>query len=984
MTDPTEISSGSPQPDRGDGGVPHDATIVPADATQLSRGASSSPAPAARRAPGVASDKSGDRIGEYTLIERLGAGGFGVVWKAERREPFVQQVALKLLKPGLDSEEVLARFELERQALALMDHPNIAKVIDGGVTETGRSYFVMELVKGEPIDRFCDTNRLGLRQRLELFAQVCDAVHHAHMKGIIHRDLKPGNILAGMSGDTGGAGATGTTGIRVKVIDFGVAKATSATSVSHEVFTQTGQMIGTPAYMSPEQLDGRNDIDTRADVYSLGMVLYELLVGAPAFDPQTLRAAGLAEINRIIREQEPPRLTMRLAQMSGGSTSAMDVAKARGLQPDTLARSLRGELEWLPLKAASKDRNRRYRSAAEFADDVRNYLEGKPLIAGPETAVYRVGKFVRRHRVGVGAGIVVTASLILATVLSTWFGVREARARAAEQVARELAERRERETRQIAQFQEEMLASVDPQAAGLSLGQALERRLQEALERRGVPPAERLKRLDGLRGVLQEVNTTDATRDFLDAVVLRPAFASSTSLFKDQPDVESALKQSLGITYMKLGMPDKAEAPVAEALRIRMASPGPGAPATLESIDWTGRVKSALPKREDRVAAEKPLREALDGRQRTLGESSPETIFSMRGVADWLAAEGRADEALAMYERALAAARTSGGALTDNAIMAAASIAALQLEAGAPDKAIATLEPMRDALRREQGVDPRLAWLVLHNFALAREAQAGVQGTPESREAAVQAGREVLELASKALGDEHPNTFLTRNNLAASLRKAGRDGESRELLERAVAIGRSRPGSGGVEFLFALNALGQAKLAAGDAAAAEPLIAEAELGLRSAIGMESPDTQAVVISHARLLLAKRSFDEAIARLREVLDRRRAQPDGPSTIGAIDAARELGRTLALARRFADADAEFSRAESSIDASKRPPTSDARWKLVNQWQHALKAWAAAEPKGPAAARMAAVAAKVEELRKARLAATPKPLPVEWKDD
>jgi serine/threonine protein kinase len=243
---------------------PVDATVGADQVTQASEAG-----PVVSRPLASGNERAVDRIGVYTLLEKLGADGLGVVWKAERREPFVQQVAIKLLRPGMDSEAVLSRFELERQALARMDHPNIAKVLDGGVTETGRIYFVMELVKGEPLTDFCDRNRLSVRKRLELFAMVCDAVQHAHMKGIIHRDLKPGNILAGMNEETStGSGAWA----RVKVIDFGVAKATAATSAAAEHFTQTGQLVGTPEYMSPEQADGVSDIDTRSDVYSLGVV----------------------------------------------------------------------------------------------------------------------------------------------------------------------------------------------------------------------------------------------------------------------------------------------------------------------------------------------------------------------------------------------------------------------------------------------------------------------------------------------------------------------------------------------------------------------------------------------------------------------------------------------------------------------------------------------------------------------------------------
>jgi serine/threonine protein kinase len=972
MTDPT-MNPEDPRP-------PVDATVGAGDAT-LAGG----PAPAVSRPTAVASERAGDRIGAFTLLEKLGAGGFGVVWKAERREPFVQQVALKLLRPGMDSEAVLARFELERQALARMDHPNIAKVLDGGVTESGRNYFVMELVKGEPITDFCDRNRLGVRKRLELFAQVCDAVQHAHMKGIIHRDLKPGNILAGMNDETSaGSGNWG----RVKVIDFGVAKATAATAAAAEHFTQTGQLVGTPEYMSPEQADGVSDIDTRSDIYALGVVLYQLLVGAPPFDPKTLRSAGLAEIHRIIRDVDPPAPSAKLASLTkagsaDGAESAVTIAKDRDTKPESLTQVLRQELEWLPMKAMRKDRNERYRSASEFADDVRNYLDGRALIAGPESAVYRARKFVRRHRAGVLSVIAVAASLLAATVLSTWFGIREARAREQEAIARQLAERRERETAAIAKFQEEMLASVDPARAGAQLARSLETRLDESLTLAKTPPEERSRRLDELRGALRRMNLTDTARDFMDGVVLAPAQSASTSLFREQPEVESALKQSLAITYYSLGMPDRAETSQADALRIREAALTRGDARTLDSLGWSARVLAARSaKAEDLKRAETILRETVDAMRKMLGDSDPHTIFAIRGLADTLHAQDRFDEALALYEQALTLAKAAQSPTSDSVIFSAVSIAAILTDQkGEPARALAVLEPIRNALRAEKEPDPRTCIRVLDNMAYAQGKLAQLNPSPAAWQAAEATNREALELASKALGEEHPIAFGLRGNLAALLLKRGDVEGARALQDRSVQLGRRVLPPTDPGLLRALNDLGQSYSSAGDNARALPLIAEAELGFRAGPGIGDNATQDVIISHARALLRVGKSNEAIPKLEEVLAQRLASA-GPSEIVTIDSARELARALALARRFAEADAAFAKAEGAIDASKRPPTSDARWSLVNQWLHTLKAWAAADPKGPAAGKMPAVNAKIEELRKTRLATTP-PLPVEWKD-
>jgi serine/threonine protein kinase/Flp pilus assembly protein TadD len=347
-------------------------------------------------------ERPGTMIGSYKLLEQIGEGGFGVVFMAEQHQPVRRKVALKVLKPGMDTRQVVARIEAERQALALMDHPNIARVLDGGETVTGRPYFVMELVRGIPITEFCDQNHLGVRERLELFLSMCQAVQHAHQKGIIHRDIKPTNVLVTLHDNRP----------VVKVIDFGIAKATGQQLTEKTLFTNFAQMIGTPLYMSPEQAQMSGlDIDTRTDIYALGVLLYELLTGTTPLDGERLRTAGYDEIRRAIREEEPPKPSTRISTLG---QAAATVSANRQSDPKKLSKFMRGELDWIVMKALEKDRNRRYESASALASDVQRYLHDEPVHAHPPSAWYRMGKMARRKKAALvvaGSGLLVFLSL---------------------------------------------------------------------------------------------------------------------------------------------------------------------------------------------------------------------------------------------------------------------------------------------------------------------------------------------------------------------------------------------------------------------------------------------------------------------------------------------------------------------------------------------------------------------------------------------
>jgi len=397
-------------------------------------------------------EKPGTVIGPYKLLQQIGDGGMGVVYMAEQREPVKRRVALKIIKPGMGTQQVIARFEAERQALAMMDHPNIAKVLDAGATDSGRPYFVMELVNGISVTQYCDEQHLTPKERLELFVPICQAVQHAHQKGIIHRDLKPSNVMVALYDEQAVP----------KVIDFGVAKATSRALTEKTIFTQFGQVVGTVEYMSPEQAQRNQlDIDTRSDVYSLGVLLYELLTGDTPFDRQRLRSAAFEEMLRIIREEEPPKPSTKVS----GSEAIASIAANRKIEPAKLSILVRGELDWIVMKALEKDRGRRYSTATSFAEDIQRYLNDEPVVACPPSARYRFRKFVRRNRPLIATGALVTAALVLGLLGTTWQAIRannqSLRATSAERLAKQRLEREQDSRKQVSVERDKALAAEE-------------------------------------------------------------------------------------------------------------------------------------------------------------------------------------------------------------------------------------------------------------------------------------------------------------------------------------------------------------------------------------------------------------------------------------------------------------------------------------------------------------------------------------------
>jgi len=436
-------------------------------------------------------ERAGDIIGQYKLLQEIGEGGFGVVYMAQQLEPIKRRVALKIIKPGMDTRQVVARFDAERKALALMDHPNIAKVLDAGATPTGRPYFVMELVQGIKITDYCDQNKLPTGKRLELLTQVCRAVQHAHQKGIIHRDIKPSNILVTLHD-----------GVPVpKVIDFGIAKATQQELTEQTVFTQFGHFLGTPAYVSPEQAEMSGlDVDTRSDIYSLGVLLYELLTGKTPFDGTELVAAGLDEMRRTIREKEPALPSTRLSTLQAAELTAM--AKHRGLDGAKLVKLIKGDLDWIVMKCLEKDRTRRYDTALSFAADLEHFLKDEPIGARPPSAVYRLQKLVRRNKAAVAAVAMVVLAVLFGLATSTWMYFRERNARL--------------QSQETTVFFQNILRSIKPKVA--------------------------------------QGRDTQLVREILDQSVTRVAID-----LKDAPQAEADVFDTIGEAYRAIGQSDLAE-----------------------------------------------------------------------------------------------------------------------------------------------------------------------------------------------------------------------------------------------------------------------------------------------------------------------------------------------------------------------------------------------------------------------------------------
>ncbi|MCB9854210.1 MAG: serine/threonine protein kinase [Phycisphaerales bacterium] len=815
-----------------------------------------------------------ESIGRYRVVRELGAGGMGIVYEAEQERPVRRKVALKVIKLGMDTREVVARFRQERQALAMLDHPNIAKVLDAGATETGRPYFVMELCAGERITDYCDSRGLTIPARLDLFIQVCQAIQHAHQKALIHRDIKPSNVLVTTQDDRPLA----------KVIDFGIAKAMGDRLTDVTLHTVDSRMIGTPEYMSPEQADGSRGIDTRTDVYSLGVLLYELLTGCTPFSGENLATASLTNVIRIIREVDPVRPSTRLREVAARTQSAGDAPETAALRTPSV---LQGDLDWIVTKALEKSPSRRYDSAGALADDVRRHLSGEPVEAAPPSTLYRFRKFTRRNRgLVLGAGIVALA-LIVGAIGTLWqasVARREARA----------ARAAERDARRVAEFQAHMLEQIDTALAGDELLSGMQSQFKSGIAKTGLTPDEEEAKLGEFEVQLQQLNPTDLAADLIDKTILRPSIDSIASQFSDQPVVEASLNHALAELYVNIG----------------------------------------------RHAAARPLVEkALEARMRILGQSHPDTLTSMQALGYVMRLQGDLPRAEALLNETLIKCRTALGPDHPTTLKTQSTIGGILRMKGQLAKAETCWRDVLERRRQVLGPDNPTTIVSMNNL--------GAVLAEEFKLAEADAlYREALERGRRVNGADHPNTLVTEHFLGGLLWRQDRLEEAEALFRDTLEKRRRLLGESHPRTINSILNLGQLLLAMGNVAEAEPLLREAYGKSRRVRGATHSLTIAPLDDLAGLLEGESRWIEAEPLLRERIASL-AQNAGEMEPVRINARIRLGRCLIECGRFAEAEAELLSVQSSLGAT-IPVQSEAGERCVSLLARLYDNWDRAEPR------------------------------------
>jgi eukaryotic-like serine/threonine-protein kinase len=843
-------------------------------------------------------EQVGETIGPYKLLEKIGEGGSGVVFVAEQQKPVRRQVALKIIKLGLDTEEVMRRFEAERQALALMEHPNIAKVFDAGTTSSGRPYFVMELVKGERITEYCDNNNLTTRQRLDLFVQICRATLHAHQKGIIHRAIKPSNILVSMQ-----VGAP-----VVKVTDLGIAKAMEQRLTERSFVASLGDFAGTPAYMSPEQVETTGmDIDTRSDIYSLGIVMYELLTGttpfdpkelqakgieamrgAARFDPEELLAMGMAAMRRAVHEEEPQKPSVRLKAMDNGELTT--IANRRQTAGPKLAHFVRGDLDSIVMKCLEKDRTQRYETVNELASDILRHVHDQPVLARPPSAAYWLQKAWLRNKPAFAG-----AALIVAVVAAV-IGISDRRAtlaRRAEVVARQslvesqanetLTKHRQAESQAVSKFLTEVFRNPDLTREGRSITVA------ESLAAASKKLETEFTNQPGLQVKLQAMLGSNyyALGLAAEAVPLqekvRDYYLAASG--QENPDTLQAMND-LANSYFQTGRRDEALKLRERVLAIRLIVSGSENPATLTtmidlatSYEEAGRRNEALKLREDALAL----------RRKVLGPEHLDTLIAMNDLANSCEDLGRRDEALKLREDVVALRRKALGPEHPDTLAAMNKLANSYALAGRRDEALRLREEVLALYRKVLGPEHPDTIIAMHNLAVSYD-EAG------RRDEALKLREQVLPLYRKIIGAEHPDTIMAINNLANSYAQAGRNEEALKLREEALALFRKVLGPEHPDTLMAMHNLAASYDATGRRDDALKQREEALALLRKVLGSAHPSTLGTIEELAASYEKAGRSGEAVKLREEVLAIRR-KVLGPEHHDTLEAMNALAWTLA---------------------------------------------------------------------------------------
>jgi serine/threonine protein kinase len=831
-------------------------------------------APAATIAEPCVSEGPRTLIGPYKLLQMIGEGGMGTVFMAEQTQPVQRKVALKIIKPGMDSRQVIARFEAERQALAVMDHPNIARVFDAGATDSGRPYFVMELVKGVPLTKYCDEQRLTPRQRLELFVPVCQAIQHAHQKGIIHRDIKPSNVLvAPFDGKP-----------VVKVIDFGIAKATGQRLTDKTLFTEFGAVVGTLEYMSPEQAELNNqDIDTRSDIYALGVLLYELLTGTTPLDKKRLKQAALLEVLRVIREEEPPTPSTRLS-----TTDEMpSIAANRGLEPKKLSGMVRGELDWIVMKALEKDRNRRYESANALAQDVQRYLADEPVQAGPPSTAYRLRKFLRRNRGPVLAVAIVLLALV-GGIVGTTLGLVQAEEAWQEEARQRGLVEQERDDKETARADAVVKARAARLAAAAEHTAKLAAEKAAAAERLAKEMAQkRLKQIEKANDILTSVfreldprmtDTEDATlREQLGQRLHKAAELLEGDAVGD-PVVVARMQVSLGLSQRSLGHAKQAIAQFTRARRTLEMHKGTNDAETLSCMSYLadayqadGQLDEALPL----------FKQTLAMRTAKFGLRHPDTLQSTAALADAYLADGSSAQALPLFEEVLEKRKAWDPDHLDT-LRSMGELARAYREAGQPEKALPLYQQALEKQTTKLPADHPDILTTMNNLAVAYQAAGKFT---KSLPLLV----DVLAKTKNKHANDHPDTLRSMYNLANAYVVAGRFGEGVSLYEQTLAKQQDRLGRNHPRTLGTMSALGGAYVRAGRVPDAQTLLEQTLPKQQAKLGADHPDILTTMDNLAVAYQAAGLLPKALPLFQETLKKRRVKlrVNHPSTLMSMD-------------------------------------------------------------------------------------------------